>query len=86
MILCTFPTKGEAENMVSYASTKFFRFLLLQALSSIHITKDKFCFVPQQSYNKKWTDWDLYKKYDLTREEVELIEETIKPMDGGSDA
>lgn len=86
LILCTFPTKGEAENMVSYASTKFFRFLLLQALSSIHITKDKFCFVPQQSYNKKWTDWDLYKKYDLTREEVELIEETIKPMDGGSDA
>ena len=82
LILDTFDSESEAQNLVSYASTKFFRFLLLQALTSIHITKDKFCFVPTQDYSKSWTDEELYTKYDLTEAEIQLIESLIKPMGG----
>ena len=73
--------------MMSYVSTKLFRYLLLQALTSIHITKDKFCFVPLQDFSKPWTDAELYAKYGLTDEEISFIESMIKPMDlnGGDD-
>lgn len=83
LIIDAFDTFDEANNLVSYVSTKFFRFLLLQALTSIHITKDKFCFVPQQDFTAKWTDELLYKKYELTSAEIECIELTIKSMERG---
>ena len=69
--------------MVSFMSSKFARFLLLQALSSIHITKDKFCFVPYVGFDKIWTDEALYEKYDLTEEEADFIDKMIKPMEIG---
>lgn len=81
-----FSTKQEADNCRAYLSTKFARFLLLQCLSSINITKDRFRFVPIQDFREVFTDELLYKKYDLSSQEVALIESTIKPMDaGGSD-
>jgi site-specific DNA-methyltransferase (adenine-specific) len=81
LILGTFDTLEESENLVSYASTKFFRFLLLQALTSIHITKDKFCFVPLQDFTESWTDEKLYQKYQLTEDEIAFIESMIRPME-----
>ena len=82
LILATFKEERQANNLVKYAATKFFRFLLLQALSSIHITKDKFCFVPSIDISKEWNDRLLFEKYQLTEGERELIESTIKPMEG----
>lgn len=81
LILGVYDNKEQAQNLISYISTKFFRFLLLQALTSIHITKDSFCFVPMQDFSKPWTDEELYQKYDLSQEEIDFIESMIKPMD-----
>lgn len=81
LILDTFEKKSEAENLVSYVKTKTFRFLLLQALTSIHITKDCFLFVPHQDFSHPWTDEMLYKKYNLTEEEIAFIESMIRPME-----
>ena len=67
--------------MITYLETKFMRFLLLQALTSINITKEKFCFVPLQDFSKPWTDAELYKKYKLTQDEINFIESMIRPMD-----
>lgn len=80
-----FDTKNQASNCIKYLSTKFVRFLLLQAISSINISKDKFRFVPLQDFSKPWTDEELYKKYNLTHEEIDFIESMIKPMDLGGD-
>ena len=73
--------KENAENILEYLKSKFVRFLLLQALSSIHISKSTFIFVPIQDFSKPWTDAELYAKYGLTDEEIEFIEATIKPME-----
>jgi site-specific DNA-methyltransferase (adenine-specific) len=71
----------EAKNLKLYLETKFCRFLLLQAISSIHISKDKFVFVPMQDFSEPWTDEKLYKKYGLTKDEIAFIESMIRPME-----
>ena len=86
-----FKERNLATNLKKYIATKFFRFLLLQALSSIYITKDKFCFVPVQNFVDKsdilWSksireiDIQLYKKYNLTDDEISYIESKIKEME-----
>ncbi len=80
LVLSSFDNEVPAHNFVSYMSTKFARFLILQAVSSIHLTKEKFMFVPVQDFSRSWTDADLYAKYSLTPEEIAFIESTIKPM------
>ena len=60
---------------------KFARFLVLQALTSIHLSKSTFIFVPMQDFSKPWTDAELYAKYDLTEDEIAFIESMIKPME-----
>ncbi len=81
LIIGKFKTEREAENLRSYLSTKFARFLLLLSVSSINLSKDKFKFVPLQDFTKSWTDDELYKKYNLNEDEIAYIEKIIKPMD-----
>ena len=37
--------------------------------------------VPMQDFSKPWTDEELYKKYNLTKDEIAFIESMIKPME-----
>lgn len=76
-----FRKKEEAQSLRTYLSTMFARFLMLQAMSSIMISKDSFQFVPIQDFSHPWTDEMLYKKYGLTEEEIAFIESMIRPMD-----
>ena len=80
LILGVFDTKVEAENYLSYVRTKFFRFLLLQALTSIHITKDSFLFVPVEDFSESITDTYLYDKYELDEVERQFIETIIRQL------
>lgn len=79
-VIGPFNSLTKASNLRDYLKTNFVRFLLLQAISSINISKTKFCFVPMQDFNKSWTDRKLYKKYKLTKEEIKFIESMIRPM------
>lgn len=81
LVLKTFNNASEAENLCAYVKSKFFRFLLLQALTSINISKEKFQFVPMQDFSKPWTDEELYVKYSLTQDEIDFIESMIRPME-----
>lgn len=77
------PCKDEEEcnNLISYISTKFFRFLVLLKKNSQNAAKGVYQLVPQQDFSKPWTDEELYTKYGLTDEEVAFIESMIKPME-----
>lgn len=81
LCLADFDNETEAQGLYTYVKTKMFRFLLLQALTSINISKDKFLFVPMQGFSKPWTDEELYAKYGLDEKEIAFIESMIKPMD-----
>ncbi len=80
ILIGTFSTREEAENLLQYLKTKFVRFLILQCVSSIHISRSVFRFVPMQDFSHSWTDKDLYAKYNLTNEEIKFIDSLIKPM------
>ena len=67
--------------VITYLKSKFVRFLILQAITSQDLSKEKFCFVPLQDFNEEWTDEKLYKKYGLTQEEIDFIESMIRPME-----
>ena len=76
-----FDTLIEATNYKDYLCTKFVRYLLRQAITSVNVTKECFAFVPLQDFTRPWTDADLYAKYGLTDEEIQFIESMIKPME-----
>ena len=71
----------ESENLLDYLKTKFVRFLVLQAVSSIHISRQTFCFVPVQDFSRAWSDAELFEKYGLSADEIAFIEEKIKPFE-----
>ena len=76
-----FKVEKEARNLESYLKTKFVRFLVLQAASSINLSKATYYFVPLQDFSQPWTDDKLYKKYGLAEEEIDFIESMIRPME-----
>ncbi len=73
-------TKLEADNMESYVRTRLFRFLVWLRKVSQHATRATYTWVPQQSWDKPWSDEKLYKKYGLTDREIALVESIIRPM------
>lgn len=70
-----------AENLLGYLQTKFVRFLIMQCMSAVNLSKSVFVFVPLQDFSHPWTDEMLYKKYGLTQEEIAFIESMIRPME-----
>ena len=88
LVLATFARKTEACNFANFMTLKLPRFLMHETYSSMNISKSNFRFVPMQDFSKPWTDAELYKKYKLTRDEIDFIESMIRPMsldDGASD-
>ncbi len=76
-----YDTLQEAENFVAYISSKFVRFLMRTTYSSVHVSKNNFCFVPIMDMNELWNDEKLYDYFELTKSERELIEKTMRPME-----
>jgi len=45
------------------------------------ITKETFVFIPILDMTKRWTDAKLYRRYGLTKDEIDFIECKIRPME-----
>ena len=73
-------TESEAKNLISYMNTRFFRFMMSLIKNTQNISKSVFSFVPIQNLTESWSDEKLYKKYSLTKDEIDFIESMIKPM------
>ena len=87
----SFDTEEEAKNVVKYIKTKLTRTLL----SILKITQDvvpsKWAYVPLQDFTSSsdidWSasianiDRQLYKKYGLSKEEIDFIETHVKEME-----
>ena len=81
IVLGIFDNKNEAEYLLSYIKTKFFRFMLGIRTQTQDITRDRFSWVPDlKDYSKEWTDSGLYAMFDLTDEEIQYIESKIKAI------
>lgn len=85
IVLGTYDSQKEAENVISYLSTRFVRFLILLQKNTQDAPSRVYSFVPMQDFSKPWTDEELYEKYKLSKEEIAFIESIIKPMDLGGE-
>jgi len=81
----TVDTKTEAESLESYYRTKFFRFLVSLRKLTQDALRSTYTWVPQQSWDREWTDKELYKRYKFTKDEIEFIEAMIRPMEEDDD-
>ena len=72
---------NEAINLISYIKTRFFRFMMSLVKNTQNISKSSYQLVPLQDFTESWSDEKLYKKYDLSPEEIEFIESMIRPME-----
>ena len=78
-------SREEAESLRSYYSTRFFRFLISLRKITQHATHSTYRWVPMQTWDRMWTDAELYKKYGITKNEVAFIESMIRPMGEGDE-
>lgn len=74
-------SRTEAENLVSYIKTRFFRFMMSLVKNTQNISKASYTFVPLQDFSHPWTDEMLYCKYNLSSDEIAFIESMIRPME-----
>ena len=84
-----YENEREIQNAIKYLKTKFVRFIVMTTLSVVNRFKLVF-YVPIQEFTENsdidWTkfiqdiDTQLYTKYGLTEQEVDFIEEKIKPI------
>jgi len=80
LVIGPFDNKKVAENVISYTQTKFFHMMISLIKITQNTMKNAYVFVPLQDFSKSWSDKELYKKYKLTKEEINFIESMIRPM------
>jgi site-specific DNA-methyltransferase (adenine-specific) len=73
-------SRNAAKSLKSYYTTRFFRFLVSLRKITQHATHSTYTWVPKQTWNRTWTDQDLYAKYGITRNEQAYIESQVRAM------
>lgn len=81
LVIGPFKNQQICNNVITYITTRFFRFMVLLKKGTQNAAKNVYELVPQQDFSKPWTDEELYEKYGLTDKEIAFIESMIKPME-----
>lgn len=79
-VVKTLKNKKEAENLIDYMHTSFFRFMMLLAKNGHNLTNNVYRYVPVVDLSKKWTDNKLFKRYDIKKQEQDFIKKVIKDI------
>jgi len=73
--------EDEARSVESYYRTKFFRHLVSLRKITQDALRPMYAWVPVQTWDRQWTDEELYREYNLTTKEIDYIETVIRPME-----
>jgi site-specific DNA-methyltransferase (adenine-specific) len=76
-----FRSERAAKSFASYYRTRLFRFLVSLRKITQHALRSTYLWVPQQSWDRTWTDEILYEKYGITKGEIPFIDSMIRPME-----
>jgi len=74
-------TELEAKSLAAYMRTKFFRFMVNLLRSNQNMRPDMYQFAPRLDFTRRWTDRQLYDRYDLSPRERQFIDLVIRDMD-----
>jgi site-specific DNA-methyltransferase (adenine-specific) len=72
--------KKAATSLQSYSITRFFRFLVSLRKITQHALRSTYSWVPQQTWDRTWTDERLYAKYGIAKKEQAYIESQVREM------
>ena len=73
-------TETECQGIISYITTKTFRYLVSIKKKTQNGPRGVYQFVPLQDFTRIWTDQDLYEMYGFNDDEIAFIEEKMEPM------
>lgn len=85
LVVAPFQSERTALSFASYYRTRLFRFLVSLRKITQHALRSTYTWVPQQAWNRNWTDELLYAKYGITKSEIIFIESMIRPMGEGDE-
>ncbi|MBF6571670.1 MAG: Eco57I restriction-modification methylase domain-containing protein [Candidatus Binataceae bacterium] len=72
-----FDNERAAANCAKYLRTRFLRFLVSLRKATQHATRDVYSFIPDLPLDREWTDAKLFKRYDLSKNEIAFIESQV---------
>ncbi|MCK0440313.1 Eco57I restriction-modification methylase domain-containing protein [Gordonia alkaliphila] len=81
-----FANESEVDSALSYLQCRLPRFLIQLRKASQDTTRRVYASVPLQTWDRAWTDADLYAKYGLNDDEIAFIESIVRPLRDGSTA
>lgn len=76
-----FDSEEEAKSLSSYLKTQFARFLVSLRKSTQDAPRHVYSFMPIQTWDRIWTDEELFAKYELSEEEIAHIQSVVRPME-----
>lgn len=79
-------SENEARSLESYLRTRFLRLLVSLRKISQDTLRSVYRWVPAQTWDRTWTDEELYTKYGITEAEQAFIESIIRPMASKTEA
>jgi site-specific DNA-methyltransferase (adenine-specific) len=85
LVVAPFQSERAAHSFASYYRTRLFRFLVSLRKITQDALRSTYTWVPQQPWNRTWTDELLYSKYGLSKNDIAFIESMIRPMDEGDE-
>ena len=85
LVVSPFTTEESARSFASYYRTRLFRFLVSLRKITQDALRSTYSWVPQQSWDKTWTDEMLYEKYSINEDEIVFINSMIRPMGTGDE-
>lgn len=80
-----FQSGEAARSFASYYRTRLFRFLVSVRKITQDALRSTYSWVPQQTWDRTWTDELLYQKYGIGPDEVAYIESMIRPMEANGE-
>jgi len=80
LVIGAYESKIEAENLVNYMKTIFFRFLVSQLMYSHNLAKSAYGFVPLLTMTTEWSDEKLRELFKLSDDEAQFMADKIRPF------
>lgn len=70
--------ENQAYNLKNYLDSKIVSFIVQSIKNNAVNSKVLFSNIPAVDFSKSWTDEELYQHFDLTQDEIDYIEQSVK--------
>jgi site-specific DNA-methyltransferase (adenine-specific) len=70
-------SKSQALNLIAYLESKFVKAVVGNVKNTFHNTAQVFSYIPVIDIDKKWSDDEIYKHFNLPKNLIDYIEKTF---------